>query len=182
MGKTCKLHTGRPRLGIDHRTFLANHCTAHETSFSPQLPVYTPTVYTVSQLQVFINLWQNALASQVITFDKFQWHQLLFFSMKTNYRLFDLWPLSLLMSLLMSLPPFTRSSFLISHRLTMQREVMEKKKWRGGGGGLGGFSKSTQAAPTGITSSFFPFPSLPPLSICLSLFILHFFPPVTSPF
>lgn len=39
-----------------------------------------------------------------------------------------------------------------------------------------GFSKSTQAAPTGITSSFFPFPSLPPLSICLSLFILPFFP------
>lgn len=28
----------------------------------------------------------------------------------------------------------------------------------------------------GLTSSFFPFPSLPPLSLCLTLFILHVFP------
>lgn len=94
----------------DHRTFLANHCTTAPTMKPHSHHNYQCIhLYTVSQLQqVFIHLWQNALASQVITFDKFQRHQLLFFSMKTNYRLFDLWPLSLLMSPLMSLlPPFT---------------------------------------------------------------------------
>lgn len=75
-----------------------------------------------------------------------------------------------------SFPPHTRSSFLISPLVASpwkekwwRKEV--KRRWRR----LEGFSKSAQASPIGLTSSFFPFPSLPPLSLCLSLFILHFF-------
>lgn len=73
---------------------------------------------------------------------------------------------------------FNLSSPHSAKRSDGKKEVKRRWRWRR----MEGFSKSTQAAPTGITSSFFPFPSLPPLSICLSLFILHFFPPITSPF
>lgn len=71
---------------------------------------------------------QIILVSQVFTFDKSQRHRLLFFSAKTNYHLFNLWP---------SLPPDvstdvtpSRSCFffnLSSPRLSLEREVMEER-------------------------------------------------------
>lgn len=64
---------------------------------------------------------------------------------------------------------------LSSRRLTLETEVMEGRSEEVERRRLKEFSKSAQASPIGLTSSFFPFPSLPPLSLCLSLFILFLF-------
>lgn len=118
---------------------------------------------------------QNVFASKVFTFDKFQRHWLLSSSAKTNYHLFNLRPLSLLVSPVDVTPsPFhARSSFLISPLVASpwkeerwRKEVQRRSE---------GFSKSAQAFPIGLTSSFFPFPSLPPLfSLFLYLYCLFF--------
>ena len=96
-------------------------------------------------------------------------------SAKTNYHLFNLRPLSLLVSPVDVTPsPFhARSSFLISPLVASpwkeerwRKEVQRRSE---------GFSKSAQAFPIGLTSSFFPFPSLPPLfSLFLYLYCLFF--------
>lgn len=126
---------------------------------------------------------QNVFASKVFTFDKFQRHWLLSSSAKTNYHLFNLRPLSLLMSPVDVTPsPFhARSSFLISPLVASpwKEERLRKvqRRWRRSEG----FSKSAQAFPIGLTSSFFPFPSLPPL-FSPTFFIYTAFFPLSIPF
>lgn len=59
---------------------------------------------------------------------------------------------------------------LFSCHLTMERQEMEERSEEVEE--VGGVWQVS----IGLTSSFFPFPSLPPLFLGLSLFILHFFP------